>query len=263
MALDSAHELGVSLRAAALLVPLTAARLLHMGAWRLSRMALGAADAQIALRLTDWAYRRDRDHGTPAHLQRGLFAFESEAIQAHFPPPPARLFVPGCGAGRELLALVAQGYTVTGSEPSPKLLAEARRQLPDIALFAGGLADVPAGLAPPYDAVLVGWGAWGHLPTATERIAALQLVRPLCPQGPVLVSWRLEAAPPLRKTAEVPGLQGTFSHRGLFQARIGRADIVREAKAADYKLVFYGPTGLHGYAHAVLRPRGTSEKASS
>jgi len=64
----------------------------------------------------DAHYAQFRVYTTPEDQRSGLYPFERRGL-AFFPPPPARLLLHGAGAGRELFALLAMGYTVDAYEP--------------------------------------------------------------------------------------------------------------------------------------------------
>ena len=63
-----------------------------------------------------------------------LFPHEARQVAAHFPPPPARVLDLGCGAGRTTIPLAALGYTVTGIDLSPELIAEGKERAPTLDL---------------------------------------------------------------------------------------------------------------------------------
>ncbi|MCB2154757.1 methyltransferase domain-containing protein [bacterium] len=48
------------------------------------------------------------------------------------PAPPARIFVPGCGHGHEVVMLAKMGYNVTGVDLSPLAIEHARTNLGDL-----------------------------------------------------------------------------------------------------------------------------------
>lgn len=50
-------------------------------------------------------------------------------LREHLPPPPARIVDVGGGAGQQAIPLAKDGYKVTILDPSPEMLAEARRRL--------------------------------------------------------------------------------------------------------------------------------------
>jgi SAM-dependent methyltransferase len=73
-------------------------------------------------------------------------------------PPKGRVLEIGCGSGRDLAFLHAQGFDVTGLEPSDGMRAVALERHPGLAgrLHPGTIPFPPglAGLKPPYDAIL-------------------------------------------------------------------------------------------------------------
>ena len=50
-------------------------------------------------------------------------------LSEHFPGPPASIADVGGGAGQQAIPLSRRGYRVTIIDPSPKMLAEARKRL--------------------------------------------------------------------------------------------------------------------------------------
>ena len=57
------------------------------------------------------------------------YALVSRQLEGHLPPPPARVADIGGGAGPQAVPLARGGYEVTILDPSPTMLAEARRTL--------------------------------------------------------------------------------------------------------------------------------------
>lgn len=53
----------------------------------------------------------------------------SRALDAHLPRPPARVVDVGGGAGQQSIPLAGEGHEVTILDPSPEMLAEARRRI--------------------------------------------------------------------------------------------------------------------------------------
>jgi len=53
----------------------------------------------------------------------------SRGLDAHLPPPPARVLDVGGGAGQQSIPLAGAGHEVTILDPSREMLAEARRRL--------------------------------------------------------------------------------------------------------------------------------------
>jgi SAM-dependent methyltransferase len=76
--------------------------------------------------------------------------YESAAASTLFPhifPAGESVFDIGCGSGRDLAALLAQGLDVAGLDASKTMLAEAQRLHPELAgrLYAGSLPGTSAG----------------------------------------------------------------------------------------------------------------------
>ncbi len=254
-------------KAKGLRAPILAARVLQAVSRRLLRWTQRQADLETAAALTAWAYDHSETYKQSAHQTVGWFDFEARAVREWFPRPPAHVLVAGCGAGRELIALRQAGFQATGSDPAALLVQAARNQLgAEVPLSVLSLQDLAANdvLPGPFDAVIVGWGAWGHVLDRAQRENALVALHKRCPQGPVLLSWAVDASPGLRGGAQTVGAvlagprpdwqtQVHVNTQGVFHVRLGRADIEREAAVAGYRVVHCAGTES-GYPHAVLQP---------
>jgi len=140
-----------------------------------------------------------------AHNESGLFAFERNAIELAFPPPPAAILVGACGGGREIFGLLERGYRIAAAYDPVGPFIDALREDPRLfemrdRLCLGTHQTVKA-LPPlrqlseagtPVDAVVVGWGSYTHLRGAPRRVEFLRALRTLCPSGPVLLSFFVE-----------------------------------------------------------------------
>lgn len=212
---------------------------------------------------------------TPEH-NRALFYWEEKAIEAWFPPPPARVWVGAAGAGREMAALAARGYDVAGLEPLPEMIEALRRNVPperllavDGATYQEVLAGRPltATAQAPFDAMLLGWLSVCHLTSDAAIVELLTWARSLCPTGPLLLSY---AEPPSVGPAQrrLRALLGRVApHRGsprdFFQvSRYGGGfihaltpEVVEQlAAAAGYRVALSERVGT--FPHAVLVPLG-------
>jgi hypothetical protein len=242
----------------------SARQLERVSGW-LVRRVRDAAELDDARELTAWRYARMPDYLQPWHRESGLFDFEQRAIERFFPAAPAHLLVHGAGGGRETHVLLERGYRVTAAEPVGALVAAARAALGERAtvVHAGLEASDCEALRGPFDAVIIGWSAYGHLVDRATRVRVLQSLRRACPRGPVLLSWREGPMPGLRGAAHtVAGGAGraasesprAVSHFGLFHAVLDEARLRDEAHEAGYTLAAYGSYGDSGYPHAVLQP---------
>jgi hypothetical protein len=127
----------------------------------------------------------------------GLYPWERSWYERDLPPTPARVLVGGCGAGREMLALLQSGYDVSGFEPTASLCHSARRSLPSPAkvwqLRYEDLTHTTARCRElmadgPYAAVILGWGSFSHVLERGMRERVVQVLARLCPAGPILLS---------------------------------------------------------------------------
>lgn len=105
-------------------------------------------------------------------------------------PRSAHVVDAGCGAGRMIDALAAArpDLVLTGVDLSPRMIAEARRRLPDARLAVGDLADMPvaAGTA----AGILAWYSIIHTPAADLGPVAAEFARVLAPGGVVLAAFQ-------------------------------------------------------------------------
>ena len=115
--------------------------------------------------------------------------------------PSDRILLVGCGAGRDLLALREMGYEVTGLDPTPELVDEARRNLARrgvTAIIREGFIET-SDLEESYDVIVLAGNCYSFLLTAATRIATLARVKAhLSPQGRVVIMYTGAAhRPPL------------------------------------------------------------------
>jgi 2-polyprenyl-3-methyl-5-hydroxy-6-metoxy-1,4-benzoquinol methylase len=91
----------------------------------------------------------------------------------------------GCGNGRDVAWMAANGYRVTGFDASPGLLAEARRLNPDLTFRAASLPAL-AEIDETFDNVVCETVIM-HLP-ATSIALAIDILKP---NGVLYLSWRV------------------------------------------------------------------------
>jgi len=88
------------------------------------------------------------------------------------PPPPATVLDAPCGSGRHAIALLRQGYEVTGVDIEPRVIAAA--QMAGVAaheLDMRSLRDLPGR----FDAVICMWASFGWFDEATNAEVFAQL----------------------------------------------------------------------------------------
>ena len=215
-----------------------------------------------------------------AHNESGLFAFERDAIEQAFPPPPAMILVGACGGGRELFGLVERGYLIAAAYDPVASFIKALREDPRLfeakARLCVGSHQGLESMAPilelrksgnQADAVVVGWGSYTHLLGSARRVEFLRSLRKLCPRGPVLLSFFVgtDAEPErpqrfrqrlrrLLRTSDALREPGDGLHRGAGGIHyFTEASFVGEAKQAGYRVQRWQE---HDFAagHAILVP---------
>ena len=137
---------------------------------------LAAYDAAAAGYATEW-----HDQPAPADLQALLLR--------HF-HPGGRTADIGCGSGREVAWLAANGFAAVGYDASEGLLAEARARHPGLSFATAALPEL-AGLADQsFDNVLCETVIM-HLGHAAIAPSVARLLAILRPGGILYLSWRV------------------------------------------------------------------------
>ncbi|MBI4638609.1 MAG: class I SAM-dependent methyltransferase [Candidatus Rokubacteria bacterium] len=197
-------------------------------------------DLRRAIR-TKW-----RDVGaqeSPEYIASGLMKWEDD-FYSRFLEPGDRVFVVGCGTGRDLLVLLQRGHPADGIDLVPECTAIARRLLAKRGLGAsvltGAIETTEIGAL--YDAIILSWFCYGYIPESATRIAVLRKLRAaLRPGGRILLSYIPLAPPrsslPMRLAALV--------------ARVARSGWLPEA--GDEVVVLPGPPYADHYAHRFTR----------
>jgi SAM-dependent methyltransferase len=261
---------------------------------RIARV-LAIAREELAFRMldeSDWVelsrllYGRSAKYSQGSeHNESGLFAFERNAIERSFPPPPASILVGACGGGRELFGLVERGYRIAAAyDPVAKFIDTLRedRRFADAKERLCVASHQQVESLPPLmemrrkgdylDAVVVGWTSYTHLLRAPSRVAFLHALRRLCPRGPVLVSFFVqsagEAERPRQFRSMLRRLLGTTEGMvqpgdGLHRSAGGihyftEAGFLAEAAEAGYRVQHWQEHDFAA-AHAVLVPESYDE----
>jgi SAM-dependent methyltransferase len=129
-----------------------------------------------------------------ADIAAGLTRWELEMI-AKFVTRDDDVLLVGSGPGRDLVALVADGYRVTAVEPARRAIATSRRQLEMRGLTAdiieGFIEDVT--LPRRFDVVIFSGRCYNFIPESRRRIAALRKAAShLAPRGRILINYMTE-----------------------------------------------------------------------
>jgi len=161
---------------------------------------------------------------------------KSFAADWHAQPAPSdlhalvsRFFKPGltadigCGSGREVAWLAANGFETIGFDPSEGLLAQARMRYPELKFQKASLPDLP-GLADDAFANALCETVIMHLTRDQIPAAVRRLLAIVKPGGILYVSWRVTADADLRDASG--RLYTAFE-----------ADLVRDALASSSLLL--------------------------
>jgi SAM-dependent methyltransferase len=196
-----------------------------------------------------------------ADIAAGLFHWE-QAFYRRFLAPGDRVLVVGCWGGRDLIALLEQGYRAEGLEPVAACADQARARLVVRRLDADVVtADiVTAVLTRRYDAIVFSWLCYSYTPLRARRIAVLRKVKEhLAPGGRILISYLRASRPPRRLPWRLAWLTSVLSradsrpeHGDVFIARtetgyihyehhFTQAQIEAEARAAGLVVVLHEP----------------------
>jgi SAM-dependent methyltransferase len=141
--------------------------------------------------------------------QKTLAAYDGDAAifaqDWHNQPAPSdlhalvkRLFGPGrtadigCGSGREVAWLAANGYPAVGYDPSAGLLAQARERYPHLTFATAALPDLATIPDGSFDNVLCETVIM-HLTRDAILPSAKRLMAILRPGGSLYLSWRVTA----------------------------------------------------------------------
>ena len=237
-------------------------------------MWLGLLADPLLRALDEHYYAGQETYRTDEWNEQGLFPWERQLVEDHL-GGRGRVVVVGCGGGREVLALLAEGFDAQGYEPHPDLVEYARglvarRGHPD--RVHGCPRDRFPTAVRECEAVVVGWGALSLIPGSDTRVRFLSEARERLPEGGPLVlsffdtaQWSRE----LRWTARLAN--GLRRLRGAGPVELGdtlapnlahvftRQSLTAELEAAGLELAFYGSVGAADeatrYACAVARAR--------
>ena len=142
----------------------------------MDRPTVTAYDTSAADFAADW-------HAQPAPA-------DLHALVQRFFRPGGRTADIGCGSGREVAWLNANGFPATGFDPSAGLLAQARALYPALTFVPTALPDL-AGIADAsFDNVLCETVLM-HLPPDAIAPSVRRLVAILRPGGCLYLSWRV------------------------------------------------------------------------
>lgn len=188
-------------------------RVAFNGVW----LGLTSADD---LRALDERYYAGSDmYRTAEWNEQGLFGWEKELVERHF-PGGGRVLIAACGGGREVLGLLEAGFDALGEEPHAELVRYAGGFLAERG-HPGRVRAAPrdgfSADADRFDGLIVGWGALSLVHGRAGRVSFLAAARErLVPDAPVLLSFFETAVDgrELRWTRRVAGVVGRARRAG-------------------------------------------------
>jgi SAM-dependent methyltransferase len=148
---------------------------LRTAGWRMDRATIGAYDAGAAAFAKDW-------HAQPAPV-------DLHALVRRFFRPGSVADI-GCGSGREVAFLSAQGFDATGYDASDALLEQARLRYPQLKFAAAALPALAGVPDAAFDNVLCETVIM-HLRRPQILGAVRRLLAILKPGGILYLSWRV------------------------------------------------------------------------
>jgi hypothetical protein len=235
---------------------------LHEGVW------LGSLSADELNAITASHFAASQFYKSTEHNLSGFLPWETPLLERYF-PKGSRILVAGAGAGREIFALRKNGYEAEGFECSVPLIRAGQE-------IFNGLGErcpiihcapdtVPSG-PPTYNALIVGWGSYTHIPTRARRVSFLQALRQRStPGSPLLVSFFTRNAHSASNSiVHRTATAARFLLRGRRQAieagdrlewsryvhRFTRQELEAELEDAGFSIEYYGQS-TDSSAHAV------------
>jgi SAM-dependent methyltransferase len=141
-----------------------------------------AYDSRAAAFAHDW-----HEQPAPADLHDIVRRFFSKGVTADI----------GCGSGREVAWLNADGFPAVGYDPSKGLLAQARRRYPQLKFHSAALPSLE-GIADESFANVLCETVIMHLAQEAIAPSVRRLMAILAPGGILYLSWRVTADEDLR-----------------------------------------------------------------
>jgi hypothetical protein len=189
----------------------------------------------LSIDLYDASFRPDNDHD-------GLYEWEQHWFERRLPAPPASILIGAAGAGREASALRELGYHVHAFEPSASAFQLCQTKVGSEFVEQASYEDLIAtalhgdsgrlrfGSETRFDAVLLGWGSFGHVLQRADRLELLRACDRIAPHGPILLSiFEPNAKAPTNGTYYLPW--------GGFLVRPTPEELDQHAKELNRRLV--------------------------
>lgn len=137
-------------------------------------------------------YSRCECYTDDKYNEAGLFEWEKQIIDKHFKKVKSILLI-AAGGGREALALKRMGFDVDSYECNPVLVEYGNKFLKNNNL-EDKISYLPRNTVPPevkkYDGIILGWGAYSHIPGIQKRLSFLAGLYPFLNNGgPLMITF--------------------------------------------------------------------------
>ena len=223
---------------------------------------LGLLDANDLNAVTAMPYSTPGGFDSEEFNFQGLWSWEEAVIERIF-GDCRTILIAAAGGGREAIALGSKGFEVTAFDCSETLTRAARTNLAKAGVKAVVLDsapdDVPDGLGE-YDGLLVGRGAYHHIPGRQRRIQFLKKCRAHLPANAPLFLDDFHVMPPdnkgLMRTAVIarfvrrmrssqePVELGDQLNPANFYHRFQREQMETELSEAGFQLELYATSPM-------------------
>lgn len=137
-------------------------------------------------------YKSTKQYKDDKYNLQGLFEWEKPLIEKHFSNAKNILLI-AAGGGREALALSKMGYETDSYECNPALI-EYGNSLFQRNGINGQIKYLQRNSVPgevkKYDGVIIGWGAYSHIPGQKMRLSFLDGLQPFLKEdAPLMISF--------------------------------------------------------------------------
>ena len=118
---------------------------------------------------------------------------EADLVESLLPGSGRAVLDAGCGTGRVGIELARRGYSVTGVDSDPQMLATAQAKAPELPWQQVDLAALSDTVPGPFELVLLAGNVMIFLETGTEEQVVTGLAGRLAPGGLLVAGFSLRA----------------------------------------------------------------------
>ncbi|RMF96756.1 MAG: class I SAM-dependent methyltransferase [Candidatus Schekmanbacteria bacterium] len=153
---------------------------------------LGISNKEFLHDIDKYYYDINPTYHSAEYNNQGFFEWEEKAVREHF-SECRTILVAGAGAGREMLALIEEGFEVCGFDCNESLVNLAHKNIEEKGYSAKVFLsdrDDTADIDEIFDGIIVGWAVYMHIPERESRVEFLKKIRRnIKTDGPLLLSF--------------------------------------------------------------------------